>query len=99
MEQVINYSLTQPIDFAYDPAVDVRNIDDNWIMKELFGIRSLEQRVNRALGNCAGNVNDSLYSMVAELNARVSSFDQILDISAAKASRKPVARAIHSRAS
>ncbi|HLW75986.1 MAG TPA: hypothetical protein VKS01_03355 [Bryobacteraceae bacterium] len=95
MEQVINRAAAQPIDFSYSGSAEPA-LDDNWIIQEMFGIRTLENRVSRALANCGGCVNDSLYAMIAELNARAANFDELLDMTNPAA--KPMAKAMLRRA-
>lgn len=102
MEQMISGTYEQPINFAacsFDtPGVDPQAIDDDFIMQELFSIRSLEHQVKRALANSRGKADESLYLQVAELNSRVARFDQMLDL-CQPAKPKPVAKSLRSRAS
>ncbi len=68
-------------------------LDDHWIINQLFGIITLEQRVSRAISHCDGPVDESVRRQVEALNAWVSRFEQALDSSPA---RLPASRGLPS---
>lgn len=88
MEQTIS----QPLSFRSSAAFNSAVADDNWILEQLFGIRTLEKQIQRDLA--LGTTKASTRRNVMELKARVALFDQALD----SANPKPAARALRLRA-
>ena len=60
---------------------DVQNgaLDDHWIINQLFGIITLEQRVSRAISRCDGPIDESVRREVEALSAWVARFERALD--------------------
>jgi len=65
-------------------------INEDWIMEQLFHIRSLEKKIEFRLANTGGKNTTAIRRDMAELQNMVARFDQALDTSAAK---KPALRA------
>lgn len=55
------------------------HVDDLWIINQLFGIITLEQRLSRKLSECNGEVDESVFRQVQELKAWAARFDEVLD--------------------
>jgi hypothetical protein len=68
-------SFNQASVFAVAPI----KVDENWIMEQLFGIRALEKKIAFHLANSNGRRTTSIRRDVAELQARLAGFDQVLD--------------------
>jgi hypothetical protein len=81
MEQTIS----QPFRFRPTAAVTSAAANDNWILKQLFGIRTLEKKIQRDLA--FGTTDASTHRNVKELQARVALFDQALESANAKPAR------------
>ena len=83
MEQIIS-QVSQP------GAVEYANMDDYWLIDQLFGIIHLERTIDSALSTCKGQVGETLCRQVADLNSRVEKLDRMLE---SRSSRKlPTAR-------
>jgi hypothetical protein len=54
-------------------------LDDHWIINQLFGIITLEQRVSRAISQCDGPVDESVQRQVEALSEWVARFERALD--------------------
>jgi hypothetical protein len=68
--------------------VEYANLDDFWVMDQLFGIIHMEREIDRALSTSKGQVDESVRRQVADLNSRIEHFDKLLD---SCESRKPLA--------
>lgn len=75
MEQTISQTTRFAPPATFNPAM----IDDNWILENLFGIRTLEKKLERALAAANGKTTAHVQSQMIALKARVAEFDAALE--------------------
>jgi hypothetical protein len=90
MEQLIS---NQPAAFNSSVVGSLANIDDNWIVEQIFSIRALEASVERALATSNGQHTASIRRQIAQLERYVAAFEASLE------SPKTPVRSLRARAS
>ncbi len=91
MEQLS--TIHQPAAFNSSVVGSLANIDDNWIVEQIFSIRALEASVERALATSNGQHTASIRRQIEQLERYVAAFEASLE------SSKTPTRSLRARAS